>query len=144
VHLLVNIVSKGGNLLLGVGPNGDGNFEPRVHENLTKLGNWLAANGEAIYDTHPVEPFLDGKVAYTAKGRNTVYAIYLTEKDEYELPSEIFVQTDLPGNLKISLPASKQKLKIKRIGNGIKISIPESLRNSLAEQEAVVFKLTSE
>jgi len=97
VHLLVNIVAKGGNLLLGVGPNGKGNFEPKVYENLDLLGKWLETNGEAIYETNPVEPFLDGKVAYTAKGDHAIYAIYMPAKDEKELPAEITVKSNLKG-----------------------------------------------
>jgi len=144
VHLLVNIVAKGGNLLLGVGPDGKGDFEPKVYESLDLLGKWLQVNGEAIYETNPVEPFLDGKVAYTAKGDNKIYAIYMPAKDEKELPSEIFVQTNLKGKLKASLLASKQKLSIKPVDGGIKISIPKSLRSLLVKQEAVVIKLVNE
>ncbi len=41
VHLLVRIVAKGGNLLLGVGPNGKGEFEPAVYERFDGMGRWL-------------------------------------------------------------------------------------------------------
>jgi len=143
VHLLVNIVAKGGNLLLGVGPDGSGKFETKVIENLELLGNWLEANGEAIYKTNPVAPYLDGKVAYTAKGDNTTYAIYMPEKEEKELPSEIFVQTKLSGKLKASLVASDQKLRYKKVEGGIKISVPQKIRASLAKQEAVAIKLVN-
>jgi alpha-L-fucosidase len=144
VHLLVNIVAKGGNLLLGVGPNGKGEFEPKVYENLALLGKWLEANGEAIYETNPVEPFLDGKVAYTAKGDHTIYAIYMPEKNEEELPSEIFVQTNLKGKMQINLLATNQKLKFKTVDGGVKITIPQNLRSSLAKQEAVAIRLKNE
>jgi alpha-L-fucosidase len=142
VQLLVNIVAKGGNLLLGVGPNGKGDFEPKVYENLELLGKWLQNNGEAIYETNPAEPFLDGKVAYTAKGDDTIYAIYMPAKDEKELPSEIIVKMNLAGKLKVSLLASKQKLSSKSLDGGIKITIPQNLRATLAKQEAVVIKIS--
>lgn len=141
VQLLVNIVAKGGNLLLGVGPNGKGDFEPKVYENLTLLGKWLEINGEAIYETNPVEPFLDGKVAYTAKGDNAVYAIYMPGKDEQELPAEIKITTKLTGKLKASLLASDQKLKYKPVDGGIVVTIPKQLRAELAKKEAVVVKI---
>ncbi len=144
VQLLVNIVAKGGNLLLGVGPNGKGDFEPKVYENLAMLGKWLDANGEAIYGTNPVEPFLDSKVAYTAKGDHTIYAIYLPSKDEKELPAEITVKTTLNGKLKASLVSLKQKLNCKRVEGGIKVAIPQSLRLKLALQEAAVIKVTND
>jgi alpha-L-fucosidase len=143
VQLLVNIVAKGGNLLLGVGPNGKGDFEPKVYENLAMLGKWLDANGEAIFETNPVVPFLDGKVAYTAKGDNTIYAIYMPSKDEKELPAEITVKTTLTGKVKVSLLPLKQKLSYKRVEGGIKVVIPKSPRLELAKQEAAVIKITN-
>ena len=142
VQLLVNIVAKGGNLLLGVGPNGKGDFEPKVYENLSMLGKWLQINGEAIYETNPVEPFLDGKVAYTAKGDKVIYAIYMPSKDENELPAEIIVRTNLQGKLKATLLSSNLKLSSKTVDDGVKIAIPGNLRSGLAKQEAVVFKLS--
>jgi alpha-L-fucosidase len=144
VQLLVNIVAKGGNLLLGVGPNGKGEFEPKVYENLALLGKWLEANAEAIYETTPVEPFLNGKVAYTAKGENTIYAIYMPAKDEVELPAEISVKTNLNGKLRVTLLESKQKLNSKTVEGGIVVAIPQKLRVELAKKEAVVIRIGKE
>ena len=141
VHLLVNIVAKGGNLLLGIGPNGKGEFEPKVYENLNLLGKWLQENGEAIYNTHPVEPFLDGKVAYTAKG-DAIYAIYLPAKNEDELPADLIIKTQLTGKLKARLLSTNYKLGSKTVDGGLKINIPGRLRAELAKQEAVVIKIS--
>ena len=141
VQLLVNIVAKGGNLLLGVGPNGKGEFEPKVYENLAKLGSWLNKNGEAIYETTPVEPYLNGRIAYTAKNENTIYAIYMPVKDEKEIPAEIVVKTKLTGKLKITLLASRKTLSYKAISGGVKITIPGRDIAELARQEAVVIRV---
>jgi alpha-L-fucosidase len=53
VHLLVDIVSKNGNLLLNVGPMADGRIPSAQAERLRGLGRWLEINGEAIYGTRP-------------------------------------------------------------------------------------------
>lgn len=73
IHNLIDIASKGGNLLLNVGPTAEGIIpEPSV-EGLKAMGNWLKTNGEAIYgvDPSPVDRPEWGR--YTAKG-NHIYA----------------------------------------------------------------------
>jgi alpha-L-fucosidase len=51
--MLVDIVSKNGNLLLNVGPMADGTISALQLERLEGLGAWLAINGEAIFGTRP-------------------------------------------------------------------------------------------
>ena len=53
IALLVDIVSKNGNLLLDVGPEADGTIPPVQMERLVALGAWLHQNGDAIYGTKP-------------------------------------------------------------------------------------------
>lgn len=47
--LLVEVVGKGGNLLLNVGPTGRGEFDARALERLAAMGRWMRANGRSIY-----------------------------------------------------------------------------------------------
>ncbi len=51
IALLVETASKGGNLLLNVGPRPDGTFPDESTERLQALGRWMRVNGEAIYGT---------------------------------------------------------------------------------------------
>ncbi|SEM95619.1 alpha-L-fucosidase [Chitinophaga rupis] len=48
---LIDIVSRGGNLLLDIGPTADGRIPVIMQQRLVDMGSWLATNGEAIYET---------------------------------------------------------------------------------------------
>jgi alpha-L-fucosidase len=52
-HMLVDIVSKNGNLLLNVVLKPDGTLDPEVETMLQQLADWTALTGEAIYGTRP-------------------------------------------------------------------------------------------
>jgi len=49
--MLVDLVSRGGNLLLDIGPDADGTIPVIMEQRLIAMGQWLQANGEAIYGT---------------------------------------------------------------------------------------------
>jgi len=53
VVLLTDLVSRGGNLLLDIGPAADGTIPVIMEERLLEIGSWLKVNGEAIYETKP-------------------------------------------------------------------------------------------
>jgi alpha-L-fucosidase len=62
VHLLVDIVAKGGNFLLNVGPDAQGKLPQTALLRMKEIGNWMKVNGDAIYKTRPVAPYKEGKI----------------------------------------------------------------------------------
>ena len=65
IHLLADVVSKNGNLLLNVGPRPDGTIPEPVQQVLRDVGAWLKVNGEAIYGTRPWTRYGEGPTAVT-------------------------------------------------------------------------------
>jgi alpha-L-fucosidase len=73
VRTLIDVASKGGNFLLNVGPTAEGLIPAQSVWRLREMGDWMKANGEAIYGT-TLSPYgMPPWGRYTAK-RGTVYA----------------------------------------------------------------------
>ncbi len=81
VKTLVDIVAKGGNFMVGIGPNANGEFHPKAIADVKEAGAWLRINGEGIYATRPRDGTLwkeGSDVRFTqTKDHSTVYAFCL-------------------------------------------------------------------
>jgi alpha-L-fucosidase len=76
IDMFVDIVAKGGNLLLIVNLDGQGALPELQEKRLIDIGKWLKVNGEGIYSTRPFTSQIDGTVAFTrSKDNQYVYAI---------------------------------------------------------------------
>lgn len=144
IHLLVDIVSKGGNYLLNIGPGPDGEFDPVAYGRLKGIGKWMKVNSEAIYDTHPVAPYKQGKVCLTQLDNGTTFAIYLADKGETTPPSKIWMDNIRPakdatltllgfGNLPITWS---------KVGEGFEAALPKEFQEHPPCEDAWVLKIS--
>lgn len=101
IRNLVKAVARNGNLLLGVGPDAQGEFAHEAVSILNDIGAWLKVNGDAIYGTRPVAPYELGDVFFTRKPDGTVYAIVLGPE-----PASVFSPPTADVRASITLPAS--------------------------------------
>lgn len=124
IHLLCDVVSKNGNLLLNIGPRADGTIPQGMQRRLLAIGEWLAINGEAIYGTRPwrIAEQREPNLRFTTKGE-TLYAIAL------ERPTEPFVlpldgEADIRGVTGVSLLGSDEPVRWSTVKDGIRIHPP--------------------
>ncbi len=140
IHILAEIVAKGGNFLLGIGPKPDGTLPEGVVARLEKIGEWVEKNGEAIYHTRTTPHYNDGKTWFTrSKEGRKLYAITCLEEGE-PVPSTIRWQGNLPvaGSRMIHLQTGKP-VRWKKVGEGVEITVPKGLP---AGQAALAFSFT--
>ena len=137
VNILTEITAKGGCLLLGVGPTPDGIIEEPVVKRLHEVGEWLRANGQAIYNTRITPHYNEGNVWFTAdKDGETLYAIYSLPEGE-NLPETIEWTVNVPkGKMKV-LNVNKNA-KYKLVDGKVVVTLPKGLKN---EPIALQFKL---
>jgi alpha-L-fucosidase len=142
IHLLSDIVSKGGNLLLNIGPGPDGTWYDEAYVRLKEMGDWLKINGEAIYGTHTVAPYFQDDLRFTRQKDGSVYVIKLLK--ENETAADISFKGITPSKkAKISIvgvPSSN--LKWKKEGDAVKISVPAALRSRIPSKYAFCIKIT--
>ena len=141
IHLLVEVVAKGGNLLLNIGPDANGEWDPDAYDRLRGLGEWMRVNGEAIYGTRTRAPYKVENICYTA-GKDAVYAICLAEEGQMRPPSEVRLGSLRPDAGKnITMLGHPDPLEWKPVADGVSILIPASVVENPPCMHAWVFKI---
>jgi alpha-L-fucosidase len=138
IALLVDIVSKNGNLLLDVGPEADGTIPPVQMERLKALGAWLKQNGEAIFDTTPwvraVGKSVEGDdLRFTRKGSDLYVTVLGNPKGKTLTIVDLHA---VPGG-KVTAVGVAGPLRLESASADLKIELPAKLEGKYA----YVFKL---
>lgn len=141
VHTLAKIVAKGGNLLLGIGPDKTGALPPEVYKVLEETGNWMKINGEAIYMTHPLAPFQEGNFCFTQSTDSLYqYAIYLCTEGE-SLPARLVLPEGFATGLKtVMVLGYPDPLPVGNPKNAREVILPKALLAELSGTQALVFR----
>ena len=126
LSLLVNTWVRGGNVLLNVGPDEDGVIPAEQAAVLAKIGEFMHENGEAVYATRP-GPFqpLDGVYGATWRGST----VYLHVLDPSALAHEYL--PDVTRKVQTCQSMQGQSIPFRQDENGVRISIPEDLRQAV-------------
>jgi alpha-L-fucosidase len=126
VLMLVEVVSHGGNLLLNVGPTGDGTIPFVQARRLLALGWWLHVNGPALYDTRPWTraegTTADGLDVRFTSGDGALYAIVLGTPRRSRLE---LVDVPVDDSATIQLLGRVDRLRWTRTDRGIAVELPD-------------------
>jgi alpha-L-fucosidase len=168
--MLIDIVSRGGNLLLDIGPRADGHIPVVMEERLVQLGDWLRANGEAIYGTaaynHPAQwsegtkPHIEQKefraeydisklVDAPPPGYSHIEAFFTSKGNTVyailpQWPQKEIVLHNISAasDCEVSLLETRDTLQWRHQNDAIVISVPENLRFNVPFRQAYVFKVS--
>lgn len=143
ISLLVKIVSRGGNLLMNIGPGPDGDWDPVAYDRLQQIGDWMKINGEGIYNTTSLAPYSEGNTFYTKiKTSNVIYAFVLADKGTITLPAKASFHLKIGSKIKkISLLGVDKKLNWAQDGDSINVMIPRGLQIGSGLNYAATFKI---
>jgi alpha-L-fucosidase len=140
IHTLIEVVAKGGSLLLGVGPRPDGTFPELAIQRLAEIGRWMKANGDAIYNTRITAEYQEGNIYFTkSKMGNLEYALVCMEENT-AVPLSIQWKNNPPAKgTKMKLLQTGETVKWVREGDRVEVTMPKSVFKNKAAYPALAF-----
>jgi alpha-L-fucosidase len=146
VHMLLKIISRGGNFLLNIGPSPEGDWSDTAYTRLKEIGVWMKVHADGVYNTIPLAPYEEGNIVYLqSKNKKIKYIYVLSDKtNDVILPDKITLNKIVLNKKSkiVLLDAPKEKIKWQTAGDGIIIEVPERLKKKAAGNYAVAFKIT--
>lgn len=134
IRMLIEVVSKGGNLLLNVGPMPDGRIQNEFVTRLNAMGDWMAVNSEAIYGT-TASPFARLPFFGRATVKDNVLYLHV-----FQWPADRRLRAPGLKNLVQSarlLGARGGPLRTSREGNGVVVELPAEAPDEVASVVAL-------
>ena len=138
VETLVNCVSRGGNLLLNVGPTSDGRIPAIMQDRLLAIGRWLDVNGEAIYGSRrwaaAPKDFAKRKIYFTQKGDAVYMTVFAKDLGEVKVPG-------LADAKSVTMLGTAKKVDWKAEDGLLEIELPEFAPGASPVEFAPTFKI---
>lgn len=143
VQLLIKIVSRGGNLLMNIGPGPDGDWDPEAYKRLEGIGQWIKINGEGIYGSRSIAPYSDNNIYFTqSKNQKAIYAYLLSDTESVTVPAQLHIKlNNVKGIKKVTLLGLAQNIKWTQVSDGLELNIPESIQKNSTLEQAAGFKI---
>ncbi|MCP4546319.1 MAG: alpha-L-fucosidase [bacterium] len=131
IHLLVEIVCRGGNLLLNVAPDAQGCLSDVVYERLAGIGAWLEVNGEAIHGSSPLRQYAADDLRFTLNADGCLNIIILPGDDRPAPPERITATLPRAGQvIEVTLLGSTVGLEWEISDDRLSVNLPESIRSA--------------
>jgi alpha-L-fucosidase len=141
---LVDVVAKGGNYLLNVGPTAAGVFPDTSIQRLKEIGDWTKINQEAIYGTNSWKHFgqteKECRFTYDRKGNNLYVILHQWPADNQLIINDL----QLKSNTKIELLETHQAISWKQQGGNVLLTMPEFDSNKIKSRYAFVVKIKND
>lgn len=164
IHMLIDVVSKNGNLLLNIPVRGDGTIDEKAQKIVEDITTWMQQYSECIYDTKPWKKYAEGPaleglakleghgfnegkgkpftgedIRFTVKG-DTLFAMPLGAPTN----NKVVIKSLSQGNelypkeiQKVSLVNTKESLRFTRDSNGLTVNLPDNVNNAFAYALAI-------